>query len=80
VAGVSGDGDASRLGGMLILAMAAFLFNQIPAICFNESEDIADFHVEILAEFHLLTSWPFPASSPAHPATPAFLLPLQPGC
>ena len=56
MAGMSDDGVAPRLDGMLILAVAAFLGDQIPAICFNKPEYVADFHEMILAHFlfHLL--------------------------
>ena len=41
---MSSNRHSSRFGGMLILAMAAFLRYQSPAICLNNADNLTDFH------------------------------------
>lgn len=46
VAKLARDGDPSRLGWMLVLAMAAVRDNEEPTITFQQADDIANLHAD----------------------------------
>jgi len=46
---MTSNSHATSFGRMLILSVAAFRDNQIPAICFDKFDNVADFHAQILA-------------------------------
>jgi len=44
MAGMTSNGDASWFGGMLVLPIATFCRHAIPTLCFNQFDNIPNFH------------------------------------
>ena len=61
MAEISSNGNAARLSWVLVLPMTAFYGHQIPAISFNQPDDLTNFPASLspsVNPFHPLTNYP----------------------